>query len=84
MPSLLHEALLRLVRRDPAELRKWASEALGSVWAEGDNARIVDSQMVAVAPIERRADLVLELPNLTVVVEVQLRVDNAKLAAWPV
>ncbi|MCB9534631.1 MAG: hypothetical protein H6698_10080, partial [Myxococcales bacterium] len=83
MPSTLHELLLEMIRRNPGLLRSLTGDALADVWMADAPVSVVDSQLVALAPIERRADLVLELPGLTVVVEAQLRVDAKKLTAWP-
>ncbi|MCB9530297.1 MAG: hypothetical protein H6700_00810 [Myxococcales bacterium] len=83
MPSTLHELLLEMVRRDPGLLRSLTGDALTDVWMPNAPVSVVDSQLVSSAPIERRADLVLELPGLSVVVEAQLRVDAKKLTAWP-
>ncbi|MCB9508394.1 MAG: hypothetical protein H6697_12115 [Myxococcales bacterium] len=83
MPSTLHELLLEMIWRNPSLLRSLTGDALADVWMADAPVSVVDSQLVALAPIERRADLVLELPGLTVVVEAQLRVDARKLTAWP-
>ena len=84
MPSAFHEMILELVRSEPELLRAWAPAWVRDAWREGAEVTVADSQFVEHAPIERRADLVLRLDGLSIVVEAQLRRDEAKLPAWPV
>ena len=84
MPSSVHEIILALFREHPGLLRAWAPDWVRDAWREGADVTAADSPFVEHAPVERRADLVLRLDGLSIVVEAQLRTDQAKLAAWPV
>jgi hypothetical protein len=85
-PSRLHEALLRLVRDDPAA-------ALGLLPPEAGldptaPVRLVPAELTEPTPLELRADLVLVVGEggpqaLGLVVEAQLQVDAAKQWTWP-
>lgn len=87
MPSLAHHALVDLFREQPGLVPRLLEGALGVPMPRGVVCRVGDSNLDRLRPVERRADLVLELsrrgrPLLAIVVEVQRRPDARKWFAW--
>jgi hypothetical protein len=87
MPSLAHHALVDLFREQPALIPHLLAGALGIELPRGVACRVTDSNLDRLRPVERRADLVLELtrrgrPVLSIIVEVQRRRDARKWLAW--
>lgn len=87
MPSLAHHALVDLFREQPTLVPRLLEAVLGVRMPRGAACRVGDSNLDRLRPVERRADLVLELsrrgrPLLSIVVEVQRRPDARKWLAW--
>lgn len=87
MPSLVHEALLKLFRDRPS----LAPELLDALHVEVpayDEIRSEDAKLTEIVPTEYEADLLVLLidgePVLAIVVEVQLSKDPRKMFTWPV
>ena len=90
MPTLEHNGLVDLFRDNPALASHLVEILFGLAVPATPPARIADSALDQLIPIEFRADLVLELlgpdgaPVLLVVLEIQRDEDTDKLYAWPV
>jgi hypothetical protein len=88
MPGMAHEAPLELLRRNPA-LAAVLLRALGVALPAEVTAAMAPSDLSASVPVERRADSVVLLSapgagqQWAVIVEVQLRHDQAKRFSWP-
>lgn len=88
MPSLLHHALVDLVRGHPALAVELLQRVAGAAVPAFRRLRVGEAGLDTLQPAERRADLVLELLGRTgaavlcIAVEVQLRVDERKWLAW--
>ncbi len=87
MPSLAHHALVDLFREHPSLAPRLLELALGVRLPRGTACRVTDSSLDRLRPLERRADLVLQLvrrgrPVLTIIIEVQRRRDDRKWVAW--
>lgn len=87
MPKLSHEALVQLVRNDPALIP-------GLIWPEGQRPpaaqiHVAAAEFVDLNFAEHRADTVLAIggepgrPDEALVVEVQIEVDARKRMTWP-
>ena len=61
MPSLAHHALVDLFREQPALAPRLLELALGVRLPRGTACRVSDSSLDRLRPLERRADLVLQL-----------------------
>lgn len=87
MVSAEHEALLEVLRREPAVMRPLLERVLGGV-QEIAVVEAASESLGPVVPIQRRADLVLMVTvggeRLVIVIEVQLRRDPEKRWVWPV
>lgn len=87
MPSLLHEALVLLFRNRPLLAPELVRDALGQSLPDHEAIEVQEADLTQLTPTEYQADLVVLLrtqrPVLGIVVEVQLRRDDAKAYAWP-
>lgn len=87
MPSLLHEALVRLFQNRPQLAAEMLLDALHVTLPEYTDIRLDSANLTDLAPAEYRADLVAVLldrkPVQGIIVEVQLSEDNDKWFAWP-
>lgn len=89
MPSITHEGLLQPFAHRPALAAELLADPLGIKLPSWQHARLGSSDLTELVPTEYRADTVIVLsdagrPVLTVVLEVQLRVDRRKRFSWPV
>ena len=75
MPSILHDAIVRLLEAHPHLL------ALADLPSDGWTSRPAD--LTQTLATELRADLVLRHPRLALVVEVQLAIDPQNRLLWP-
>ena len=87
MPGILHEAPLELLRCNP-QLAAVLLRGAGVAVPPGAAAAMAPSDLTASVPAELRADAVVVLSGaggdrLAVVIEVQLRYDQAKCYSWP-
>jgi len=84
MPGLQHEAIVSLLRDQPALVR-WLLSWFTPHQLAAD-APIIhrDPNSSVLKPVEFKADLAFETPSLGVVVEVQRSIDRRKKRAWPV
>jgi hypothetical protein len=87
MPSFRHQALVELFRQSP-RLALQLLEALKVEVPKNIDVRADDSDLSAVKPVHRHADLVVLAESkgtkkLTIVVEVQLSRKEQKRLAWP-
>jgi hypothetical protein len=89
MPSLLHEAPLELLRRNPRLAGALLSGVPGVAVPEGGTAALAPGEVTASLPVELRADAVVLLrgmaDKLAVVVEVQTSAGDlkGKRRVWP-
>lgn len=90
MPSMGHEAPLEVLRHDPSLIPTLLRDALGVAVPPFAHADVAEAAFTQVVPAEFRADLVLVLrghadraPVMAIVVEIQLRRDEAKRRTWP-
>jgi hypothetical protein len=87
MPSFHHEALLQLFRNRPQLAPELLRDALHQPLPEFNEARVGSAELTDIQPAEYRADLVVLLLNdraiMGIVIEVQLRRDDAKHFVWP-
>ncbi len=87
MPSLIHEAIVELFRQRPVLAAELLQESLFVTIPPFTSVRIESGNFTDLTPPEYRADLVVLLANdqpvLGIIVEVQLRIDEAKLYTWP-
>jgi len=85
--STEHEALVMLFRNRPLLAPELIRQALGVGLPAFTEARIESAELAEVVPTSYRADLVVLLlesrPVCAIVVEVQLRRDEAKRLTWP-
>src|SRR5260370_12503810 len=88
MPSLSHEALLRLFGNGPELAPGLLRDARHLTLPAYSEVRLEWADLTDVSPAEYRADLVILLvegkPVLGIVVEVQLQRDDRKRFTWPV
>jgi hypothetical protein len=92
MPSSQHEAVIELIRQQPAVAAKLLSDQLGVDVPGFRRARLEAAELPDLKPTEYRADAVVTLrdagqaekPVLGLVVEVQLGRDAGKRWSWPV
>lgn len=88
--SMEHVGLVEMFRTNPSLVPKLLAEAFGVVLPAFERISIAEAELDQLAPIEFRADLVVELvaasgvPQLDAIVEVQLRKDEDKPFTWPV
>jgi hypothetical protein len=87
MPSLLHEALVDLLRTKLDLARDLGRRAISRLPPEGP-VRVSESKLPEIFPTEYSADLVLlfgpeTTPRFGLVIEVQLHVDPGKSYSWP-
>jgi hypothetical protein len=87
MPSVQHEGVLELVRRQPVFAAQLLQQLLDIGVPPFTEARIVDTALNQISPVEFRADAVVLLesgaPMLGVIVEAQLQRDDEKSYSWP-
>jgi hypothetical protein len=87
MPSILHDALIRLLRNRPELAPELLQSALSLTLPRYTDVRVDSADLTEVQPAEYRADLVILLcdvkPVLGLIVEVQLARDRHKRFAWP-
>lgn len=89
MPSLTHQILLMLFQNRPSLAPELLVETLGQAVPEYDSVELPDADLSQLAPTEYRAVQVVLLrartgePVLGIVLEVQLRRDEAKPYSWP-
>jgi len=87
MPSFQHEALLQLFRNRPLLAPELLRDVLHQRLPEFTEARVESAELTDLQPAEYRADLVVLLFDgravLGIVVEAQLRRDDAKQYVWP-
>jgi len=83
MPSIDHEAILALFRNAPRLVGLLVGRTCGVAVDWSGPVTVADSDLSEVQPVERRADLVLRGPGLSVVVEVQRSRDGGKRLSWP-
>jgi len=87
MPSLLHEAILELIRDRPRFVADLLQELLHVDVPPFSEARLTDTALTQALPSEYRADAVVLLvdarPVFGCVVEAQLTEDAKKLFSWP-
>ncbi len=87
MPSLIHEAIVELFRQRPVLAAELLQESLLVPIPRFTSVRIESANFTDLTPPEYRADLVVLLANdqpvLGIIVEVQLRIDDAKVYSWP-
>lgn len=87
MPSALHEAVLELIRHDPAFAAQLLRDLLQCDLPDFREARLADATFTDVVPTEYRADAVVLLvqdgPVLGVIFEAQLQSDPDKAFVWP-
>jgi hypothetical protein len=88
VPSLLHHVMVDLFREQPELAAALLADAAGAELPRFVGARVGESSLDHLRPVERRADLVVELtgrrgaPELAIVVEVQRRIDRRKPLEW--
>lgn len=88
MPSLLHHVMVDLFREHPDLAAALLADVAGADLPRFVRARVGESNLDHLRPVERRADLVVELtgrrgaPELAIVVEVQRRIDRKKPLEW--
>jgi hypothetical protein len=88
MPSWDHEGIVELVRKDPRLAPLLLAGPLGVELPEFSEARLEPATMAELKPAHIHADAVISLndgdkPVLAIVFEVQGKVDEDKLFAWP-
>lgn len=90
MPSLEHNGLVDLFRKNPELGAHMLDVAFGVAVPPHSTARVTEGTLDQLVPIEFRADLVTELKSagdrveLSIIVEVQLSEDPTKKYSWPV
>ncbi len=91
MPSLEHAALVEMFRTHPELIPLLMRETLGVQVPAYETLSVSEAALDQLVPIEFRADLIVEFldgthkrPVLSSIVEVQLRIDEAKYFSWPV
>ncbi len=88
MPSLLHESLIELVRGEPRFAADLVTKLLHVEVPDFAEARLADSALNEVIPVEYRADAVVVLVNpapvFGVIIEAQREPDPRKRFTWPV
>jgi hypothetical protein len=87
-PSWDHEGIVELVRKDPRLAPLLLAGPLGVQLPEFSEARLEPATMAELTPAHIHADAVISLndvdkPVLAIVFEVQGKVDEDKLFAWP-
>jgi hypothetical protein len=88
--SMEHEGLVEIFRSNPRLVPQLLHEAFGVRLPAWERVTIVEAALDQIAAIEFRADLVVELaaavgpPQLSAIVEIQLRKDDDKPFTWPV
>ncbi|WP_373044827.1 hypothetical protein [Vulgatibacter sp.] len=82
MPALDHEALLQLFRNQPGLVAELLRSAQEQELPLGE-ARPTETDLTQVLPTEYRADLVIALGGVRLVVEVQMSRDPKKRWSWP-
>lgn len=89
MPSQQHECLLLLFRNRTTLAPEVLVETLQAEMPDYERARIDSADLTDIQPAEYRADLVVSLiaadgaSAMSIVVEVQLSVDEKKRWVWP-
>ena len=87
MPSLLHEGVLELVRKQPTFAAGLLRQLLDVPVPRFTHARLADTALNQALPIEFRADAVVLFeagaPVFGAVIEAQLQRDDEKLYSWP-
>lgn len=92
MLSLMHEAMIEMVRKRPAVIAEWLAGPLKVNVPTFQSARLLSGDSTAVTPSEFRADAVIafdgaeaaDKPVLAVVFEAQRRPEKKKRLSWPV
>lgn len=88
MPSLLHEGVLELVRKEPTFATVLLGQLLDVEVPQFTNARIADTTLSQLLPVEFRADAVVmfesDIPVFGAIIEAQLQRDDDKPFSWPV
>lgn len=88
MPSLVHHALVDILRGQPRLAAELLHEAAGAALPVFHAAQVTDASLDSLKPAARQADLVIELRTrdggavLVLAVEVQRRIDGRKWLAW--
>lgn len=82
MPSVDHEAIIDLFRKQPRLVTE-VMRASFDLSLPGDSGKPVESTIGEVVPTEYRADLVVAFETVRVIIEVQLRKDDKKRWSWP-
>ncbi|MBK9752106.1 MAG: hypothetical protein IPO88_01135 [Nannocystis sp.] len=87
--SMEHAALVEMFRSNPGLVPQLLRDSFAVVLPAWETVSIAEAELDQLAPIEFRADLVVELagagaPRLGAVVEVQLSADDDKRFSWPV
>lgn len=87
MASLLHEGVITLVRDCPAFAADLLGDLLDVRVPQFSEARLADTTLNEVVPVEYRADAVVvftqEKPVFGAIIEAQLQRDDDKLFTWP-
>jgi hypothetical protein len=88
MPSVPHEALVEVLRENPALVLELLVRAEGVELPEHDRIVCERADLGSALPVELRADLAFRVdragsPVLVLVVEVQLAIDPEKTFSWP-
>lgn len=88
MPSLLHEGLLLLIRDQPELVATLLRTLLGVEVPRFTEARMAETALHELVPVEYFADAVVllqlaERPVYGVIIEAQLQPDPRKLYTWP-
>ena len=87
--SMEHAALVEMFRSNPGLVPQLLRDSFAVALPAWETVSIAEAELDQLAPIEFRADLVVELanagaPRLGAVVEVQLSADDDKRFSWPV
>ncbi len=87
MPSILHEALVRLFRNRPTLAPELLHDAMHQSLPTYDRVDVTEAGLSQIVPTEYHADLVVLLheskPVFGIIVEVQLNRDDDKMYTWP-
>ena len=88
--SMEHAGLVEMFRANPRLVPQLLEASFGVELPAWETITVAEAELDQMAPIEFRADLVVELsgatgpPRLSAVLEVQLRPDEDKPFTWPV
>ena len=88
--SMEHAGLVEIFRANPRLVPQLLEASFGVELPAWETITVAEAELDQLAPIEFRADLVVELagatgpPRLSAVLEVQLRPDEDKPFTWPV